>query len=202
MNKKWGYSTSGIPDKEFIRGNVPMTKEEIRAIVMGKLRLEEDSLLVDVGAGTGSVSIEAALRSQGGKVLAIECKEEAINLINKNKEAFGVENLIIHKGRAGEIIKTLSSFNRIFIGGSGGEMEDIIKDASIRLSAGGRIVITSVTIESTSCALNLLKEYSFEEIDLVTITVARGKNTGNYTLMEGQNPITILSATRGNLNEE
>lgn len=198
MNKEWHHSTAGIPDGYFIRGKVPMTKEEVRAIVMGKLRLNQDSIVVDVGAGTGSVSIEAALICQAGRVYGIEHKKEAIELIYKNKEAFGIHNLNVLEGKASIMLETIPSFHRIFVGGSGGEMEEIIKLATGKLSVGGRIVLTSVTIESTALALKCLKEYSFDEIDVATVSVAKGRNTGSYTLMEGQNPITILSATRGN----
>ncbi len=197
MNKKWVYSTSGIPDEYFIRGKVPMTKEEIRAIVMGKLRLKEDSILVDVGAGTGSVSIEGALIAQKGKVYGIEHNEEALLLLEKNKEAFGVENFQILKGRGKDVIKTLSHYDRVFIGGSGGEMKAIVEEVGRKLPIGGRITITTVTIESLATALEELKKNSFIDIEVIAVSVSRGRNTGNYTLMEAQNTINIISANKG-----
>lgn len=201
MNRPWNYRTPGIPDQYFIRGRVPMTKEEVRALVMGKLRLKENSVVVDVGAGTGSVSIEAALCCPAGRVYGIECKKEAIELLHQNREAFGVNNFQILEGRAAEQLPKVPFFHRIFVGGSGGEMEEIVKIASEALPQDGRIVLTSVTIESTALAMTLLKQFCFREIEVVTMNIARGRSTAHYTLMEAQNPISIISATGGIQNE-
>ncbi len=201
MSRPWNYRTPGIPDQYFIRGRVPMTKEEVRALVMGKLRLKENSVVVDVGAGTGSVSIEAALCCPEGRVYGIECKKEAIELLHQNREAFGVNNFEILEGRAAEQLPKVPFFHRIFVGGTGGEMEEIIKIASEALPQDGRIVLTSVTIESTALAMTLLKQFCFREIEVVTMNIARGRSTANYTLMEAQNPISIISATGGIQNE-
>ncbi|SDJ81024.1 precorrin-6Y C5,15-methyltransferase (decarboxylating) subunit CbiT [Natronincola ferrireducens] len=196
MNRQWNYAGFGIPDSYFIRGKAPMTKEEVRAVVMGKLRLGQEDIFVDVGAGTGSVSIEAALKLSTGKVYAIEFKEEACNLLEANKAAFDVKNLEILKGRAAEEIRKIKGFHRIFIGGSTGEMMEILDETGDRLLTGGRIVITAVTIETLHEALQGLKARGFQEIEVVSIGVSKGRSTGNYTLMEAQNTIYILSATK------
>ncbi|MBM7614725.1 precorrin-6Y C5,15-methyltransferase (decarboxylating) subunit CbiT [Alkaliphilus hydrothermalis] len=201
MNK-WQYLTPGIPDSYFIRGKVPMTKEEVRAIVMGKLRLKEDSVLVDVGAGTGSVSIEAALMTTGGMVYGIEHNEEALKLQAENKKAFGVENFEILQGRAKEVIKTIPLYDRVFIGGSGGELKEILHEVNNRLPAGGRVVITAVTIETSARALEELKNNTFEDIEVIAVSISRGRNTGKYTLMEAQNTINIISASKGGIVNE
>ncbi len=203
MDKKWSFKTSGIPDGYFIRGKVPMTKEEIRAIVISKLRLEENSVVVDVGAGTGSISIEAALVANKGMVYAIDHKEEATQLQEANKRAFQVDNLHILRGRGREIIKTLQNFDRVIIGGSGGEMEEIITEVAYRLPTDGRLVITTVTLESLSKGLEALKKNELlKEIEVVTVAVSKGRNAGRYTLMEAQNPINIISATKGGMEDE
>lgn len=196
MNK-WKYITPGIPDDLFIRGKAPMTKAEIRALVMAKLRLEETSVMVDVGAGTGSVAIEGALYLKKGRVYGIEYRQEALELLKRNIEVFGVDNIEIMAGKAGDQLRLIPFYDRIFIGGSGGELEAIIQLAAAGLPSHGRIVLTAVTVETMSAAMLLLKKYEFNELELVTVNVARGSGRGNYTLMEAQNPITIISAARG-----
>ncbi|MCC5911095.1 MAG: precorrin-6Y C5,15-methyltransferase (decarboxylating) subunit CbiT [Clostridiaceae bacterium] len=198
MKSKWSYLGFGIPDNYFIRGKVPMTKEEVRAVVLGKLRLKEQQTFIDVGAGTGSVSIEAALKLKEGKVYAIEFKEEALDLIEKNKEVFEIDNLEIVKGRAKEELEKIKEFDRIFIGGSGGELEDILKHAYQYLPQEGRVVITSITVETLYKGLQLLKDIGFQEVEVINVAVSKGRFTGNYTLMEAQNSIYVLSATKRN----
>ncbi|AKL93578.1 precorrin-6Y C(5,15)-methyltransferase [Clostridium aceticum] len=196
MDKKWEYNGFGIPDDYFVRGKAPMTKEEVRAVVLGKLRLKEDHIFVDVGAGTGSVSIEAALKLSKGKVYAIEYKEEALNLLAVNGKAFGVENLEILKGRAEEELKKITYFDRVFVGGSGGEIHWIIDYALEHLSEEGRIVVTAVTLETLTEAFKALKTKEFKDVEVVSVSVSKGRSTGNYTLMEAQNNIYVLSATK------
>jgi len=196
MSNVWEYITGGIPDQYFIRGKVPMTKEEIRSIVLAKLRLKSNSVLVDVGAGTGSVSIEGALICSRGMVYSLEQKEEAIALLEENIASFGVENIVIYEGTAGDHLDKLPPFDRMFIGGSGGEMEKIVAFGAERLPQGGRLVITSVTVESTALGLKLLKDYGFGQVEAISVSVVKGRSAGRYTLMEAQNPITILSATQ------
>ncbi|AOY75464.1 precorrin-6Y C5,15-methyltransferase (decarboxylating) subunit CbiT [Clostridium formicaceticum] len=196
MNKRWEYSGFGIPDDFFVRGKAPMTKEEVRAVVLSKLRLKEDHIFVDVGAGTGSVSIEAALKLSRGKVYAIEYKEEALSLLEVNAKAFGVENLEVLKGRAEEELKKIKGFDRIFVGGSGGEIHWILDYALEHLSKEGRIVITAVTLETLTEGFKALKKKEYKDVEVVSVGVSKGRSTGNYTLMEAQNNIYVLSATK------
>jgi len=196
MNKKWNYNSFGIPDTYFIRGKAPMTKEEVRAVVMGKLRLTDDNTLVDVGAGTGSVSIEAALKLLKGKVYAIEFKEAALELLKANKEAFEADNIEILEGRAKNELEKIQDFDRIFIGGSCGEMPWILDYTIDQMPVGGRVVITAVTIETLNKGLEGLKSREFKDIEVVSIGVSKGRFTGNYTLMEAENTIYILSASK------
>lgn len=197
MGKKWNYSSFGIPDSYFIRGKAPMTKEEVRAVAMGKLRLQEDHILVDVGAGTGSVSIEAALKLPKGRVYAIEYKEEALSLMEANIKAFDLDNIEILRGRGKVELNRIEAFDRIFIGGSGGELSWMMDYALQNLTQEGRIVITAVTLETLTEALHGLKDKGFKEVEMVSIGVSKGRSTGNYTLMEAQNTIYVLSATKG-----
>lgn len=197
MSKRWPFISFGIPDELFIRGKVPMTKEEVRAVVMSKLRLNKDSVLADVGAGTGSVSIEAALHATEGYIYSIEYKAEAIALIEENKRAFGADNINIIAGRGAEALKGIPAFDRIFIGGSDGELAELIKIAADRLPEEGRLVLTTVTIENLYHAMAELKQRGFEAIEVIALGISKGRSTGKYTLMAAQNSINIISAMKG-----
>ncbi|SET24031.1 cobalt-precorrin 7 C15-methyltransferase [Natronincola peptidivorans] len=196
MNKKWNYSSFGIPDSYFVRGKAPMTKEEVRAVVMGKLRLQEEHIFVDVGAGTGSVSIEAALKLSKGKVYAIEYKEEALELLEINKNTFEINNLNIMRGRAEIELKKIASFDRIFVGGSSGALPEVLDYAHQHLTPEGRIVITAVTIETLNQGLQGLKTKGFQEIEVISVGISKGRFTGNYTLMEAQNSVYVISGMK------
>ena len=196
MNKQWKYSSFGIPDSYFTRGNAPMTKEEARAVVMSKLRLEEDSILIDVGAGTGSVSIEAALKLTKGKVYAIEFKDDPIELIKINRENFGLDNVEIVVGRAKDKIREIKGFDRIFIGGTCGELSEILDYTMEEMKPGGRVVMTVVTIENLNRGLEGLKSRKLKDVEVVSVGISKGRSTGNYTIMEAENTIYILSATK------
>ncbi|QXM05652.1 precorrin-6Y C5,15-methyltransferase (decarboxylating) subunit CbiT [Crassaminicella indica] len=192
---KWTYKTPGIPDELFIRGKVPMTKEEVRAVTLSKLRLEEHSTMIDVGAGTGSIAIEAAHICTKGRVIAIERNIEGIELIKANSEKFEVDLKIIH-GKASEKLKELDSFDRVMIGGSGGELEKIINICYDKLKENGICVINCITIETLYEAIENLKKNGFCDIDVISVNIARGKALGRYTLMEGLNPIYIISGIK------
>lgn len=196
---------SGIPDAAFIRGKVPMTKEEVRNVSLSKLCLKRDSIVYDIGAGTGSVAVEAAIHAVKGEVYAIESKEPAAALILENKYKFKTDNLIIVQGEAPDVLKGLPEPDCVFIGGSGGRLKEIIfglrKDA-LKASgqcAGMRIVINAITLESLSAAMQCLDELKrdvgirIEEEEIIQLSSARSKNVGNYHMMMGQNPIFIIS---------
>lgn len=147
-----------IKDEEFIRGNCPMTKEDIRILSIAKMNLEENSKILDVGAGTGSISIQAAKICEKGQVIAIEKDEEALDIIKKNKENFNCENLKIIEGEALEVEEHINdSFNSIFIGGSGGNLEEIISRYGNKILNHGTMVLNFITINNLSRALETLK---------------------------------------------
>lgn len=186
------FATHGIWDREFLRGKAPMTKEEVRAVSLMKLALTEDSLCYDVGAGTGSVSVEMALRAKSGLVYAIEKKEEAAELIEENKKKFGAANLEIIRGTAPEAMRALPAPSHAFIGGSSGNLEEII-DLLLEKNSQVRMVINCITLETLSEALQVVKKYRFRDTDMVQLSVSRSKEVGRYHMMMGENPIYILT---------
>ena len=184
--------THGIKDEEFIRGKAPMTKEEVRTVSLSKLHLTEDSICYDVGAGTGSLSIEMALRAHQGKVWAIEKKEEAVELIRQNKVKFAADNLEIVEGLAPEALTDLPAPTHAFIGGSSGNLKEIVK-LLIEKNPQVRMVINCITLETVSEALETAKEFGFEENEIVQLSAARSKAIGRYHMMMGENPIYIIT---------
>ncbi len=185
-------ATHGKNDEEFIRGKAPMTKEEVRAVSLAKLRLNPDSVCYDVGAGTGSVSIEMALRTCQGKVYAIEKKEEAVELILENRKKFRTDNLEVIHGEAPEAMKNLPAPTHAFVGGSSGNLKEIIS-MLLEKNRNVRIVINCITLETISEALHILKEFGFTSREIVQMSVSRAKELGSYHLMMGENPIYIIT---------
>lgn len=179
-----------IPDEEFTRGDAPMTKSEIRALSVAKLKLSPDSVVYDVGAGTGSVSVEMALTACNGKVYAIEKEEEAVNLIETNKVKFGTPNLEVIRGLAPDALKELPAPTHAFIGGSSGNLREIV-ECLLRKNPDARIVINSVTLETVSETMQVVKDLNLVEEEMTCITVARSRRLGRYHLMTGQNPVYI-----------
>ena len=184
----------GISDGEFLRGKAPMTKEEVRTVSLSKLRLSEDSVCYDVGAGTGSVSVEMALRAWMGQVYAIEKKEDALALLKENKKKFAVDNLVIIPGVSPEAMTELPAPTHAFIGGSSGNMQDII-NLLLEKNPKVRIVINCITLETVTEAMNAIRDFGLEDVDIVQLAAARSKSIGRYHMMMGENPIYIISCS-------
>ena len=189
---KPAFTTHGLPDESFIRGKAPMTKEEVRCVSLFKLQLYQNSVCYDVGAGTGSVSVEMALRADQGQVFAIEKKEEAAALLAENKRKFAVDNLKIVKGEAPSALEELPAPTHAFIGGSSGNLKEIVA-LLLQKNEQVRMVINCITLETISEAMELLKEYQFEVQEVVQLAAAHGKKLGSYHLMMGENPIYIIT---------
>lgn len=184
----------GISDGEFLRGKAPMTKEEVRTVSLSKLRLSENSVCYDVGAGTGSVSVEMALRAWMGQVYTIEKKEDALALLKENKKKFAVDNLVIIPGVAPEAMTELPAPTHAFIGGSSGNMQDII-NLLLEKNPKVRIVINCITLETVTEAMNAIRDFGLEDVDIVQLAAARSKSIGRYHMMMGENPIYIISCS-------
>lgn len=184
--------THGIPDEQFIRGKAPMTKEEVRSISISKLRLTRDAVVYDVGAGTGSVAVECARIAQQGRVYAIERKEDALALTEENRQKFGVSNLQIVSGNAPEALKELPAPTHAFIGGSGGNLKEIVKFL-LKKNPSVRIVINCITLETVSETMELLRELNPDDLDICCASVAKSKTLAGYHMMMGQNPVYIIA---------
>lgn len=191
-------STHGIKDECFIRGKAPMTKEEVRTVSLMKLGLSEDSVCYDVGAGTGSVAVEMALRAHQGKVYAIEKKEDALALILENKKKFAADNLEIVGGCAPEAMEELPVPTHAFIGGSSGNLKEIIR-LLLNKNPEVKIVINCITLETVGEAMEAIREFDFQERDIVQMSVSRSKEVGRYHMMMGENPIYIFTCRRTSL---
>lgn len=193
--EQWNYKVPGIPDDYFIRAEVPMTKEEVRALVISKLRLKEDYIVYDIGAGSGSVSVEMALLLSRGKVYALEKKKEALQLIKKNRAKFKLENIELIEAVAPDKMAELAAADRIFIGGSGGNLKEIIKAADNKLKNRGRIVLTAVTLNTLTESIEELEKLNYS-LNIVNISVSRTKNVKEYKMFRALNPVYIISAEK------
>lgn len=183
--------TPGMNDETFVRGKVPMTKEEIRILSVAKLQLTEDAIVYDVGAGTGSVSAECARLCTSGCVYAIERNPEGIELIRENAKQLKLSNLIPVEGLAPDAMEDLPVPTHAFIGGSAGNMGKII-DVLRAKNPDIRIVINTIALESISEVLGILKEREIDA-DIVQICASRSRTLGRYHMMTGQNPVYIIS---------
>ena len=199
MNKKflWDYKTAGIPDEFFERmDKVPITKEEIRSIIISKLRLKEGHISIDAGCGSGSISIELAIQTKA-TVYAIDIDKNAIDLTSQNIKKFGLENEIrVIEGLVQDILPKLPNVDSIVIGGTTGNTEKIIRFAIDRLKQGGRLVVTSILFETIYKTLKTLEDCKLFEIDMTQITVAKSKKTTSGTMMISRNPVIIFSAKK------
>ncbi|MDO5538483.1 MAG: precorrin-6A reductase [Eubacteriales bacterium] len=190
--------THGLEDEEFLRDKVPMTKSEVRCISLSKLRLHDDSIVYDVGAGTGSVSVEAALQAVSGRVYAVEKKQEAVALIKENKKKFAADNLTVVEGLAPEALAELPEPTHVFIGGSSGNLKRIMETVLAK-NPLVRIVINCIALETVSEALECIKTLPVTDTDIVCVSAARSKQVGSYHMMMGQNPVYIISCTGGGI---
>ncbi len=188
-----GPVTHGLDDSMFVRGRVPMTKSEVRSVSLSKLQLYPEDIVYDIGAGTGSVSVEIARQIPYGAVYAIERHQEALSLLRENRSRFGVPNLHIISGSAPQALAQLPAPDRVFLGGTGGGME-LILSALLDKNPKVRVVLNAVTLETLTHSMKALQTLGFHDPDILQLSVAKAKQVGGYHMMQGQNPIYILAA--------
>lgn len=191
----WDYRTPGIPDELFDRTEeVPITKEDIRTIAVSKLRLRNNSSAIDVGCGSGSITVELCLQTKG-KVYAIDFDKNAVELTKKNLQKFGVNAEVI-LCKAQDLLPTLPQVDAIMIGGTWGDTRQVIQLAADRLKKGGRLVIDTILIETMYQALAAVNELKLTEIDVTQVTIAKARKVTTGTMMLARNPVMIISATK------
>ena len=184
-----------IDDEEFIRGNVPMTKQEVRILTLAKARIDSDSIVVDVGAGTGSITIEAALIAERGKVFAVERKAEAVELIKLNVEKFSVANVEIICAEAPHGLEELPELDVAIIGGSGGKTEKILDALNAKLKIGGRVVVNAITIQTSAGALEYFRSHDWN-YEAFQVQITRLKKIRAYDMCQALNPVWIITAEK------
>jgi precorrin-6Y C5,15-methyltransferase (decarboxylating) len=178
----------GIDDEAFSRlEGIPMTKAEVRAAALAKLELRSEDTCYDIGAGTGSVSVEMALAAHKGQVFAIEKNTEALPLIHENCKQFNLGNVMVIGGEAPACLTNLPQPDVVFIGGSNGNIEEIIQSVGTK-NPEHRMVITAITIETVQRALSCLPQ-----VELIQLSAARSKKVGSHHLLMAQNPVFIMS---------
>jgi cobalt-precorrin-6B (C15)-methyltransferase len=194
----WKYKTPGIPDELFERREeVPITKEEVRVVQISKARLGVGGLVYDIGCGSGSITVEAALQiGQGGKVYAVDIDPNAVELTKKNLAKFGVSNVELILGDAKQKISSLPVADAIFVGGTGGDTKDIVALCHGKLNPGSRIVIGTILIETLYAVLDVMNELDFADVDITQVTISKSRKTSTGTMMLARNPVTIISATK------
>ena len=192
-SSRWPYASSGIPDELFIRADVPMTKQEVRAVALAKLRLTATDTVWDVGAGTGSVSIEAALVARAGSVWAVERNAAGVRLIRENADAFGCGNVHAVPGVAPEALAKLPVPDAVFVGGSAGELPSIV-EAALEKNSQVRLCVPCVTVETLTEACALLSGSRFKGFEACQVSAARAEAVGSHHLMKAQNPVFLVSA--------
>ena len=194
----WKFKTPGIPDEEFDRTeSVPITKEEIRAIQISKARLSPGQTVLDIGCGSGSITVEAGLQVESdGKIIGVDLDPNAIELTNRNLKKFGIDNTTLILGNAKEKISELPEADAIFIGGTGGDTQEIVQLCEDKLKSGGRIVIGVILIETLYAVLQTIEKLNFDSIDITQITIGKSRKTSTGTMMLARNPVIVISATK------
>lgn len=190
----WPWSGAGIADDRFERASVPMTKQEVRAVALAKLRVAATDTVFDIGAGTGSVTVELGRAAREGQVIAIERKPEAVELARRNVERFGLENVQVVEGAAPDALAGLPRPDAAFIGGSGGGLAGIL-DALRAANPGVRLCISCITLDTLAEATRLLAEGPYRDVDIACVSVSRAETVGGYRMVRAQNPVWLLAAT-------
>jgi precorrin-6Y C5,15-methyltransferase (decarboxylating) len=198
--RPWGLPDDAFEQRRPLRGQI--TKREVRAVSLYLLGLKYDSVVWDIGAGTGSVAIESSLISRDGEVYALERDENSIELLRNNVERWGAGNIRIVVGEAPATLSGLPDPDSVFVGGSGGRLGEILDEVARRLKPEGKIVVNLAALERTQETYHRLKGLGFSP-ELVSVNAARGKELKDGTVrLEALNPVFVISAFREGAENE
>ena len=195
-----GDMTPGIADDEFIRGKVPMTKRDVRAAILSHMKIGCGDIVWDVGSGTGSVTIEMAMKASAGKVYAIERNPEGVSLLEENRRKFGTWNIVSVEGSAPEALADLPAPDKVFIGGSSGNLSDII-DTVLDKNPNALVCITAIVLQTLSEAVDKLTALGLDT-DIVQLAVSKAKPVGERHMIVAENPIYIITGQRPETGEQ
>ena len=187
--------SGGIPDDAFLRGETPMTKQEVRAAILAKLAIRPEDTVWDVGAGTGSVSVELALAARRGRAYAVEYRDEALSLIEENRRRFGAWNLRVVRGKAPEALSSLPAPDAVFVGGSEGRLREIV-DAALSKNPDARLCVSAIALETLSAALDVFHSHGLDA-EVTQLAVSRAKPGARLHLLLANNPVFLVTACRG-----
>ncbi|WP_306535724.1 precorrin-6y C5,15-methyltransferase (decarboxylating) subunit CbiE [Geobacter sp.] len=190
------YPVIGIDDDEFATAKKLITKQEVRAVTLAKLRLQDDLIMWDIGAGSASVSIEASNLMPNGRIFALERNPQYLGFIRDNLKKFVARNVALIEAFAPEGLDDLPDPDRVFIGGSGGMLEEIIDAVDRRLKPDGVIVLNAVTLDTLTKAVEFLEDHGYT-VEVACINVAKTKGLTEYKMFESHNPVYIVSAWKG-----
>ncbi len=186
-----------ISDEQFQRGEVPMTKQEIRLFVMAQAMVEPEEIVWDIGAGTGSLSVEAAFRASRGQVFALDGDAEACALVYANAKKFSLENITVLHGKAPEALKGLPDPDVVFVGGSGGNLTEILSTSASRLKQGGRLLITAVLVETLHDTLRFMDEQNDFRVESCGLQVTRIRPVGGRHMFQSLNSVYVVTCRKG-----
>lgn len=190
------YPLIGIADDEFLTSKKLITKQEVRAVTLAKLQLQDDLVLWDIGAGSCSVSIEASNLMPNGRIFAVERNQQCIGFINENLKKFCARNIKLIEAFAPDGLDVLPDPDRVFIGGAGGKLDEIIDMVSMRLKPEGVVVINAVTLDTLTRAVEFLEDHGFT-VEATCVNIAKTRNLTEYKMFEAQNPVYVISARKG-----
>ena len=189
------YPLIGIDDDEFATAKKLITKQEVRAVTLAKLQLQDDFTIWDIGAGSGSISIEASNLVPNGKLFAIEHNPQCIAFIQENLKKFVARNVKLVGGEAPAALDDLPDPDRVFIGGSGGMLEEVIETVDRRLKPDGLIVLNAVTLNTLTKSVEFLEDHGYS-VEVTCVNIAKTRALSEYKLLEAQNPVYIISAAK------
>ncbi len=190
------YPLIGINDDEFHTSKKLITKQEVRAVTLAKLQLQDDLVFWDIGAGSCSVSIEASNLMPNGRIFAVERNQQCVGFINENLKKFCARNIKLIEAFAPEGLDDLPDPDRVFIGGAGGKLDEIIDTVSQRLKSEGVVVINAVTLDTLTRAVEFLEDHGFT-VEATCVNIAKTRNLTEYKMFEAQNPVYVISARKG-----